>query len=431
MKTLSDRARKLDREDPLGKFRNEFHIPLNDDGSEQQYFCGHSLGLQPKSAGAAVQKELDTWRELAVHGHFQGDSPWMNLNEKLCHPLADLAGALPAEVVVMNTLTVNLHLLMVSFFRPQGTRRKILLERHAFPSDRYAVESQLRFHGLDPADCLVELAPGADGQLFEESDIETYLSEHGEEIALVLWPGVQYISGQAFDLARLTAAAHRAGAMIGFDLAHAIGNVPLALHDSDCDFTAWCHYKYLNSGPGAIGGCFVHERHHRPGDLPRFNGWWGNDPESRFRMEHRFAPACGAAAWQLSTPPILSMAPLQASLAIFQAAGPEQLRHKSRRLSAYLAEGIQSRLDEVLEILTPPEPDRRGCQLSLRVRSGREDGQKLFQYLAQRGVITDWREPDVIRVAPVPLYNSFADCHALIQNIGEWCSPHIEPGLRD
>ena len=420
MKNLSDTARKLDREDPLGKFRDQFHIPLNDDGSEQHYFCGHSLGLQPKSVGNAVQKELDAWRELAVHGHFEGDSPWMHLNEKLCLPLAGLAGAQPAEVVVMNTLTVNLHLLMVSFFRPQGTRRKILLERHAFPSDRYAVESQLRFHGLDPANCLVELEPEAGRQLIEESDIETYLSEHGEEIALVLWPGVQYISGQAFDLARLTAAAHRAGAMIGFDLAHAIGNVPLALHASGCDFAAWCHYKYLNSGPGAIAGCFVHERHHRRGDLPRFNGWWGNDPESRFRMEHRFAPAAGAAAWQLSTPPILSMAPLQASLAIFQTAGPQPLRSKSMRLSAYLVDRIQSRLDEVLEILTPADPDRRGCQLSLRVRSGREDGQKLFRYLAERGVITDWREPDVIRVAPTPLYNRFADCHALLQNIDAW-----------
>jgi len=419
MKNLSDAAEKLDCEDSLARFRDEFHITLNDDGTEQVYFCGHSLGLQPKAAAKSVQEELDAWRKLAVRGHFEGEAPWMDLNAKLCQGLAELTGAQPAELVVMNTLTVNLHLMMVSFFRPQGKRRKILLERHAFPSDRYAVESQLLFHGLDPAECLVELAPDSGRHGVSESSVENWLDTHGEEIALVLWPGIQYISGQFFDLSRLTAAAHRAGAMIGFDLAHAIGNVPLSLHDSGCDFAAWCHYKYLNAGPGAIAGCFVHQRHHG-GDMPRFNGWWGNDRESRFRMEPRFAPAAGAAAWQLSTPPVLSMAPLKASLSIFQAAGTGALRQKSKRMSAYLVDGIESGLDDVLEVLTPADPDRRGCQLSLRVRSGRHQGQQLFRYLVEHGILTDWREPDVIRVAPTPLYNRFADCYALLQNINDW-----------
>lgn len=425
MSNLSDTARKLDREDPLARFRDEFHIPLNTDGTQQHYFCGHSLGLQPRSAGDAVEQDLGAWRQLAVRGHFEGDLPWTEYNEKLCQPLAKLTGAQAEELVVMNTLTVNLHLLMVSFFRPRGRRRKILIEQQAFPSDRYAVESQLRFHGLDPAECLVELGPAPNRHLLEESDIESCLQAQGDEIALVLWPGVQYISGQSFDLSRISAAAHQAGAMVGFDLAHHIGNLPLSLGHSDCDFAAWCHYKYLNSGPGAIGGCFIHQRHHSDGALPRFNGWWGNDRGSRFLMAPGFAPSAGAAAWQLSNPPVLSMAPLRASLAVFEAAGMDRLRRKSKLMSAYLAEGIVSKLDRVLEILTPTDAERRGCQLSLRVRSGRDDGQQLFRYLVERGVLTDWREPDVIRVAPVPLYNCFDDCYALLRHISEWADQHI------
>jgi len=430
MEKLLDRARQLDQEDRLGGFRDQFFIPRQDDGSAQHYFCGHSLGLQASSVEPVVQQELLAWRELAVRGHFEGDRPWMDCNNRLCSALAEIVGASPSELVVMNTLSVNLHLMMVSFFQPRGRRRKILIEKHAFPSDRYAVESQLRFHGLEPAENLVELEPSSGEHLLEESAIETYLEDHGEDIALVLWPGVQYISGQAFDLERIATAAHQAGAKIGFDLAHFIGNLPLSLHASGCDFAAWCHYKYLNAGPGAIAGCFVHERHHQAGDLPRLNGWWGNDRGSRFRMEQAFTPSAGAAAWQLSTPPILSMAPLQASLALFQKAGMEHLRNKSRALTAYLQEGIENHLDGVIEILTPADPERRGCQLSMRVRSGRERGRHLFLYLEEHGVLTDWREPDVIRVAPVPLYNRFADCAALLQTISDWAGLTGTPSRR-
>lgn len=413
-------AEARDGDDPLAPFRQEFHIPLNDDGSEQNYLCGHSLGLQPKSAAAAVQEELDAWRRLGVRGHFEGALPWMDYNEALRDPLAGLTGARPEEIVVMNTLTVNLHLLMVSFFRPRGKRRKILIEKNAFPSDRYAVESQLRFHGLDPADCLVELDAGPDSQVLEESVVEEYLQENGDQVALVLWPGVQYVSGQAFDLARVAGSARAAGARVGFDLAHAIGNLPLSLHDSGCDFAAWCHYKYLNAGPGAVAGCFVHERHHGTAALRRFNGWWGNDKDSRFWMAPEFEPAAGAAAWQLSNPPILSLAPLRASLAVFEAAGAAALREKSKSLTAWLEQGIRSQLDEKLQVLTPSDPERRGCQLSIRVRSGRHEGLALFRYLSEHGVVGDWREPDIIRIAPVPLYNRFGDAYAFLRHAVDW-----------
>jgi kynureninase len=420
MENPLETAKRLDAEDPLAHFRDRFFIPPHSDESEQVYFCGHSLGLQAKSVESAIREELDTWRGRAVYGHFTGEKPWMDCNEQICDQLAGLTGAQPSELVVMNTLSVNLNLLMVSFFRPRGIRRKILIEKHAFPSDRYAVASQLRFHGLDPSECMVELGPEPGSHLVEESQVEEYLQSHGDEIALVLWPGVQYISGQAFDLSRLAAATHRAGSMIGFDLAHYIGNLPLTLHESGCDFAAWCHYKYLNSGPGAVGGCFISERHHQAADLPRFTGWWGNERASLFRMEHEFKPANGAAGWQMSNPPILAMAPIRASLALFQEAGMDHLRHKSLALTAYLVKGIRSNLGDVLEILTPGDPTRRGCQLSLRVRAGREHGRQLFTYLETRGVITDWREPDVIRVAPVPLYNRFEDCGQLLKHIAEW-----------
>jgi kynureninase len=427
IQNLLEIAQQLDREDPLATFRSEFYIPLHEDGSEQHYFCGHSLGLQPKSAGRIVQDELDAWRQLGVRGHFQGDLPWMEYNDNLCQPLSELTGAHPEEIVVMNTLTVNLHLLMISFFRPRNKRLKILMEKQAFPSDRYAVESQLRLHGLNPSECLVELEPQPGQHIVEESAIEAYLEAHGEQVALVLWPGVQYISGQAFDLERITSAAHKAGAKIGFDLAHAIGNLPLSLHDSGCDFAAWCHYKYLNSGPGAIAGCFVHEQHHGNTELRRLQGWWGNDQNTRFWMAPEFDPAVGAAAWQVSTPPILSIAPLRASLAVFQQAGMPALREKSMAMSDWLVDGIRSHLDGLLEVLTPDEPDRRGCQLSLRVRSGRTDGLKLFRYLQEHGVMTDWREPGVIRVAPTPLYNHYQDCYALLNQISDWSDSISSP----
>lgn len=420
MEQLLENARALDRQDPLRAFREQFWIPPHEAGKEQVYLCGHSLGLQPRAAEAALSKELERWRTLAVAGHFHGQPAWIDFGDGLAESMAGLVGARPAETTVMNTLTVNLHLLMVSFFRPAGRRRKIVIERGAFPSDRYAVESQLRFHGLDPAACLVELAPADGGRLIEEDEVENWLRAHGDEVALVLWPGVQYSSGQAFDLQRIAAAAHSAGARIGFDLAHSAGNVPLRLHDWDCDFAAWCTYKYLNGGPGAVAACFVHARHAGDASLPRFEGWWGNDRSGRFRMEPKFTPAAGAEAWQLSTPPILAMAPLRASLELFAAAGMERLRAKSRHMTEWLARGIEERLGGVIEILTPLDAQRRGCQLSLRVRAGHEQGRRLYEYLGRRGVVTDWREPDILRVAPVPLYNRFEDCHAFLGHVQRW-----------
>jgi len=420
MDDLLQTARELDGQDPLRKFREQFWIPPHDGGQEQVYLCGHSLGLQPRAAEAALLREMDRWRELAVSGHFQGQPGWIDFGDGLAESMAGLIGASAQEVTVMNSLTVNLHLLMVSFFRPSGRRRKILMERGAFPSDRYAVESQLRFHGLDPVDCLVELAPSGGGRLIGEDEFESWLRAQGDEVALVLWPGVQYATGQAFDLPRIAEAARAAGARIGFDLAHAVGNVPLRLHDSGCDFAAWCTYKYLNGGPGAVAACFVHARHAGDRSLPRFQGWWGNERSSRFRMEREFTPASGAEAWQLSTPPVLAMAPLRASLDLFATAGMERLRDKSRELTGWLARGIESRLGGLLEILTPTDADRRGCQLSLRVRAGREQGRSLHDWLGRHGVITDWREPDIIRVAPAPLYNRFEDCCIFLQQAQAW-----------
>lgn len=428
MNELSDIARKLDDADDLGEFRDQFHIPQRDDGSSQLYFCGHSLGLQPQSARAAVRRELDSWGERAVRGHFEGPRPWLDLNDRLGGPLAELVGAGPAEIVVMNTLTVNLHLLMVSFFRPHGKRSKILIEQHAFPSDRYAVESQIRLHGLDPAECLVELEPEQGWRWIDEGRIEDRLRECGHEVALVLWPGVQYASGQAFDLARIAAAARSAGAAVGFDLAHSVGNLPLNLRGLDCDFATWCHYKYLNAGPGAVAGAYVNRRHHGRGDLPRLHGWWGNSPKNRFEMARDFTPGSAADAWQLSNPPVLAMAPLGASLEIFQAAGMQRLRRKSKSLTAFLAEGIQKHLGHALEIITPPDPGRRGCQLSLRVLAGRAAGRSLFLHLEANGVVVDWREPDIIRVAPVPLYNRFEDCAELLQLMGGWAGSETIQG---
>jgi kynureninase len=422
MDQLLESARERDRQDELRDFRDAFWIPPHGAGGEQIYLCGHSLGLQPRAADAALSLEMNRWRELAVSGHFRGQPAWIDYGDDLAETLADLVGAQAGEVTVMNTLTVNLHLLMVSFFRPSGRRCKILIESGAFPSDRYAVESQIRFHGLDPEHCLVDLPANPDSRLIEESDLETWLQAHGEEVALILWPGVQYASGQAFDLQRIADAGHAAGARVGFDLAHSAGNLPLRLHDSGCDFAAWCTYKYLNGGPGAVAACFVHERHAADRSLARFEGWWGNERRGRFRMQHDFAPAAGAEAWQVSNPPILAMAPLRASLALHREAGMQRLRAKSVRLTGWLAQSIESRLGDVLEILTPAAPERRGSQLSLRVRSGREQGHQLYEHLQRHGVVTDWREPDIVRVAPVPIYNRFEDCHEFLRVTAEWAA---------
>lgn len=381
------------------------------------YFCGNSLGLQPKGVAAAVGEELAAWRNLGVEGHFKGDRPWISYNDVLRGPMAGLIGAKPAETVVMNTLTVNLHLMMIGFYQPRGQRRQILVESQSFPSDRQAVESQIRMHGLDPAECLVEISPPEGERILDESAIEDYLARHGERVALVLWPGVQYASGQFFDLGRIASAAHDAGANCGFDLAHAVGNVPLDLDGSGADFAVWCTYKYLNSGMGAIAGCYVNERHDDREDLTRLHGWWGNDPRSRFQMRPEFVPASGADAWQLSNPPILSMAPIRVSLALFQQAGMPALRRKSVEMTAYLEQLIRSELADAIEIITPADPQRRGCQLSLRVRAGRDAGRHLFTQLEAAGTIPDWREPDVIRVAPVPFYNRFEDCWQFVNQV--------------
>lgn len=418
-------AEALDANDPLAPFRERFHIPRHGEG-EQAYFCGNSLGLQPRAVRDALVQELDDWAAFGVEAHFHGKHPWMPYHNEVREDLARLAGALPAEVVAMNSLTVNLHLLMVSFYRPTAERPAILMEAGAFPSDQYAVASQVRFHGFDPARDVIEVQPDEPNGTISMAALEAALAEHGHRVALVLWPGVQYRTGQAFDLAEVTRLARAKGCIVGFDLAHAAGNLPLALHDSGADFAAWCSYKYLNSGPGAVSGAFVHERHART-DRPRFAGWWGHDQASRFKMGPDFQPTPGADGWQLSNPPILALAPLRVSLGLFTEAGMPALREKSEKLTAYLEALVQARLPNVLEIVTPADPARRGCQLSLRVRGGRDQGRALFEFLVAQGIVGDWREPDVIRISPVPLYNRFGDIARFIAAVEAWAAPAGSP----
>lgn len=411
----------LDRDatDPLAAFRDQFLIPRGDDGHDWAYFCGNSLGLQPRAVRAALDDELRYWAELAVEGHFKGKLPWMDYHEFVRDDLALVTGALPSEVVAMNSLSTNLHLLMVSFYRPVKGRSAILIEAGAFPSDRYAVESQIRFHGFDPATDLIELEGDEPGGTISDAAIAQAIASHGERLALVLMPGVQYRTGQVFDLKAITTQAHAVGAITGFDLAHAFGNVPVNLHDNGADFAVWCHYKYGNSGPGAVAGAFVHERHANT-DRPRFAGWWGSDKTTRFKMGPQFVPTAGADGWQLSNPPILALAPLRVSLQLFRQAGMDRLREKSIALTGWLAEQVESRLGDVLDIVTPRETHRRGAQLSLRVRAGRDAGRSLFEYLGERGVIGDWREPDVIRISPAPLYNRYTDVLRFLDTVAGW-----------
>jgi kynureninase len=415
----ADWARAQDAADPLRAFRDEFLIPPHE-GRDSHYFCGNSLGLQPRAVRDAVAAELEDWGALAVEGHFKGRLPWMDYHEYVRDGLAEVVGARPSEVVAMNTLGVNLHLMMVSFYRPTPDRHAILIEAGAFPTDRYAVESQIRYHGFSPALSLIELEPDEPNGTLSLAAIERALAEHGDRIALVLLPGVQYRTGQVFDLKAIVERAHAQGCMVGFDLAHAVGNLPLALHDSGADFAVWCSYKYLNAGPGAVGGAFVHERHARTEHLPRFAGWWGHDKHSRFRMGPEFVPTPGADGWQISNPPILSLAPLRVSLDIFRRAGMARLREKSLLLTGYLEWLVRTQLDDVLESVTPREPARRGSQLSIRVLGGRERGRALFQYLMDRGIVGDWREPDVIRISPTPLYNRFEDGVAFAEAVRAW-----------
>ncbi len=408
-------AQEMDQQDSLKDFRNKFYIPKNSDGKEKIYFCGNSLGLQPKSAREYVIQELEDWARLGVEGHFKAENPWMPYHEFLTEQMAEVVGAKPIEVVVMNSLTVNLHLLMVSFYRPTSRRYKVIIESFAFPSDRYAIESQIKFHGFDPKNSLIILKPREGETILRTEDIVRTIYEHGESVALILLGGVNYYTGQAFNFAEITKAGHEVKAVVGFDLAHAAGNLELKLHDWNVDFAVWCCYKYLNGGPGAVGGAFVHENHAEKFDLPRFAGWWGHDKKTRFLMPDEFKPIAGAEGWQVSNPPILQMATLRASLEIFHQAKMSRLREKSIKLTGYLEFLINQVAGEKVEIITPKNPEERGCQLSIRVRNSFRNGsnlnvdRKLFEKLLQCGIVADWREPDVIRVAPVPLYNTFTD----------------------
>jgi kynureninase len=407
-------AKRLDEGDPLSRFRARFHLPLRRDGSPVLYFAGNSLGLQPKEAAAAVQREIEDWATMGVEAHFEGRTPWYSYHEILREPLAALLGAGPSEVVAMNALTVNLHLMLVTFYRPTATRHKILMESSAFPSDTYAIRSQIRHHGFDPDQSVIVVGPREGEGAVRIDDLLETIERRGSEIAVVLIGGVNFFTGQLFDMKRIAATARERGAVVGYDLAHAVGNVPLEMHDWQVDFAVWCSYKYLNGGPGAVAGCFVHERHAGNVEAPRFAGWWGNDPERRFRMqlEPEFRARPTADGWQLSNPPILAMAPLRVSLAIFDEAGMGSLREKSRRLTAYLQYWLERAGDGRMRTLTPTDPEARGCQLSILVRDRPEE---LFRALRSAGVVGDYRPPDVIRIAPVPLYNTYHEVWRLGQ----------------
>jgi len=404
-------AAKLDAQDPLGHYRERFHIPRTTDGGECIYLCGHSLGLQPKSAKAFIDQELADWARLGVEGHFHGKNPWVPYHRLLTGQMAALVGAEPMEVVVMNSLTANLHLMMASFYRPTSQRYKILIERGAFPSDQYAVKSQIRFHGLEPKKSLLEISPRGGEFCIRDEDIHALIEREGESIALILLGGVNYATGQVFDIAEVTNAGHRKGCVVACDLAHAVGNIPLRLHDWGPDFAVWCSYKYLNGGPGCVGGCFVHARHSQAWNLPRFAGWWGHDDRIRFQMGSQFHPITGAEGWQLSNPQILALAPLRASLDSFAEAGIDNLRAKSRMLTAYMEFLLREQKSTAFSVITPSDPERRGAQLSIRVKAGRG----LCDQLGGEGVIGDWREPDIYRVAAVPLYNTYKDVHEFVQ----------------
>jgi kynureninase len=412
-------ALELDGTDSLASYRERFHLPRDTGGEPKIYFAGNSLGLQPKSVEERIRHELEDWARLAVDAHFAGRTPWFSYHETVRDAAAQMVGAHPGEVVMMNGLTVNLHLMMVSFYRPTKARYKILMEDAAFPSDTYAAQSQLRFHGYDPGEGLIVARSAAGRPTLTTDEIEGLIDRRGDEIALVLLSGVNYYTGQAFDLKRIAARAKAKGCVVGYDLAHAAGNLELRLHDWEVDFAVWCSYKYLNAGPGAVGGIFVHEKHAPGQDLPRFAGWWGNAPETRFRMhlEPNFIPAPTADGWQLSNPPILAMAPLGASLEIFEEVGMRALREKSERLTGYLMGWIDHAGGGWLESLTPREPEARGCQVSIRVL---ERAHELYRALERGGIVGDFRPPEVVRVAPVPLYNSFHEVWRLGQVLSAW-----------
>ena len=404
----------LDTEDPLAGYRTQFHLPKRSDGRDVVYFCGNSLGLQPKSVHSYVEQELQDWEKLGVEGHLHARNPWVPYHELLTEQTARLVGAKPIEVVVMNSLTVNLHLMLVSFYRPTSERHKIVIEAHPFPSDRYAVESQIKFHRFDPSTSLIELQPHAGESVLRTADIVTFIEKEGKSVALIMFGGVNYYTGQAFDMEAITRAAQAQGCVVGFDLAHAAGNIVMNLHDWNVDFAVWCSYKYLNAGPGSIAGCFVHERHANDRDVPRFTGWWGHNKQTRFLMTPEFEPIPGAEGWQVSNPPILPLAALRASMKIFDEAGMDALRRKSELLTSYLEFLLDQQLRKDFSIITPRDPKQRGAQLSIRVH---QRARQVFKTLSENGIICDWREPDVIRVAPVPLYNSFLEAYNFAQRL--------------
>ncbi|MCW3118544.1 MAG: Kynureninase [Chitinophagaceae bacterium] len=411
-------AKQLDASDPLKKFRDEFIIPAVD-GKEQIYFLGNSLGLQPKTAEPAIKEILQQWAGYGVEGFFKGTDPWLKYHDQLVKPLSAIVGALPQEVVVMNQLSVNLHLMLVSFYQPSGKRNKIICEAKAFPSDQNVLETQVKTHGLDPDKVIIEVSPRQGEHTIRKEDILQAIELNKDETALVLFSGINYYTGQLFDMAGITKEAQKAGARVGFDLAHAAGNVSLCLHDWNVDFACWCTYKYLNSGPGAVGGVFIHERHHADTTIPRFAGWWGYDAATRFKMEKGFKPDAGAQGWQLSTPSFLLYATHKAALGIAERAGWDRIQQKSRLLNDYLWFRLQEVNDRMkersIEFITPQNADERGCQVSmLMLRRGRE----LFNALADAGIMVDWREPDVIRLAPVPLYNGFEEVWRFSDTLG-------------
>ena len=405
-------AKEMDANDPLKKYRDQFYLPMQKNGEPSIYLCGNSLGLQPKITESYILQELNDWKNLGVEGHFHAKNPWMPYHEFLTEKMARVVGAKPIEVVVMNTLSVNLHLMMVSFYRPEKNRFKLVMESDAFPSDRYAIESQIKFHGYKAEDALLELKPRAGEELIRMEDIEKTIAEEGENIALILLGGVNYYTGQVFDMKRIAELGHQKGIVVGFDLAHGAGNLQLNLHDDQVDFATWCTYKYLNSGPGSCGGCFIHERHAHNFDLPRFAGWWGHNKETRFGMRDDFDAIPGAEGWQLSNPPILSLAAIMASLDLFDGVGMDALNEKTILLTGYLEYLLENIDTDRIRIITPKNKKERGCQLSIQVKNADKN---LFEKITEAGVIADWREPDVIRVAPVPFYNSFLDVYKFVE----------------
>lgn len=409
-----DFAKELDQNDELSYYRNLFHIPKDNNGKELIYLCGNSLGLQPKSTKSYINQELEDWANLGVEGHTEAKNPWLPYHEFLTESMAKVVGAKPIEVITMNTLTANLHFMMVSFYKPTSKRYKIVIEADAFPSDKYAVESQLRHHGFDDKEGLILWKAREGEELLHYEDLETIMDQYGNEIALVMLGGVNYYTGQYFDLKRITKLGHKYACMVGFDCAHGAGNVELNLHDSGADFAVWCTYKYLNSGPGSLAGAFVHERHAYNKTLNRFTGWWSHNKETRFNMRHEFDLLPGAEGWQLSNPPILSLAAIRSSLDIFNEVGIEKLIKKSRKLTGYFEFLLKQLGEDSIRIITPSNPEERGCQLSIQVKNA---DKSLHDKLTEAGVISDWREPDVIRCAPVPLYNSYQDVYEMVKRL--------------